>query len=619
MRSSDSTCEPRSVGLAPRARREIGPARVIRAVMLLVFGWVALGMPTALGGGWELPQGSVPAGRKADKVAVIVIDREITRYTAVSVKRRLKEAAAMGADAVVIELDTPGGEVGAVLDICAEIHQSAVPNTVAWVNPKAYSGGAIIALACREIVVNEAARMGDALPIAIDPVRGLQAMPEAERQKIVAPLIVEVVDSARRRGWDESLVQAFVSLGVELWQVENTQTGQRFCIDAAEFEAVFGTPPPRHPDASPELVSARPISGSPGASPAPPAAGGGGGFRPASPALAGMAGDIEQAIDPSLATRRPVFNRSQRGQWNYVGYVTDGNGPIVLAGDSFKRYGFSSATVRNDAELTAFFGATTVTRLHQSWSETLAEFLSNILVRGVLIAIFLVALFTEMTHPGAVIPGGIAVLALLLIVAPPMIAGMAAWWTLAAILAGILLVVLEVLVIPGFGIPGIAGLILLFGGLVGTFIPGAPGDATSEQVLSGIVTVLLATVTAGFALFFLFKHLPSVPILNRYVLRDSGMEESDDPLLAAMDPSPDSLVVPGDEGFAATPLRPAGRAQIGDVIVDVVAAFGFLDQGTPVRVVSADRFRIVVDAAGLGPVSSRPATGPAPSGDGPAA
>ena len=72
---------------------------------------------------------------------------------------------------------------------------------------------------------------------------GLQELPAAERAKIEAPLLSEVVGDARRQGWDEKLVQAFVAVDIELWLIRNRKTGDRLFVDAAEYERIFGEPP----------------------------------------------------------------------------------------------------------------------------------------------------------------------------------------------------------------------------------------------------------------------------------------------------------------------------------------------------------------------------------------
>ena len=110
-----------------------------------------------------------PAFRQADTVAVLSVRKEIDLITLRSLERRLDEAIAAGADAIVIELDTPGGRADAMLDICHLLKTDAPANTVAWIHPKAYSAGAVIALACREIVVSPNSVMGDAAVIAALP------------------------------------------------------------------------------------------------------------------------------------------------------------------------------------------------------------------------------------------------------------------------------------------------------------------------------------------------------------------------------------------------------------------------------------------------------------------
>lgn len=61
---------------------------------------------------------AVPADLASQNIAIITIREPIDRYTSMSFKRRLAKAEAAGADCVVVELDTPGGELGAVLEIC---------------------------------------------------------------------------------------------------------------------------------------------------------------------------------------------------------------------------------------------------------------------------------------------------------------------------------------------------------------------------------------------------------------------------------------------------------------------------------------------------------------------
>ena len=553
-------------------------------------------------------------------MAVITIKGEINAVTASSVQRRMREAIAGGAQALVFDIDTPGGEIGAVLEICATIKASSVPNTVAWVNPQAYSGGAIIALACREIIANSAASMGDALPIAIG-LGGAEAATQGElRKKIVPPVLAEVVASARERGWDEFIVQAIVIDGVELWWVEETDPAdgvpRRLAVNEAEFRLLFpGQEPPR---GSPIIVSAKPggdetrdravPAEAPSTSEDPSA------FRPASPTLRDLSPSLsgeteaESAQDLDMlasASQRPVFEPRDAGDWQLAGYLTNGSGPIVMKTAELTRFGFSSATIRSDEELRAFFGAKEIVRLDRSWSEAAVRALSVFWVRGLLIVVFLLAMFIEMSSPGLILPGLTAVVALILLMAPAWMLGLAGWWELVAIGAGVVCIAAEVLVLPGFGVFGIAGLVLLFAGLVGSFLGPGPGVFSAGgqgELIRALVTVVLALVTSGVGIGVIVKQFGKLPVLGRLVLDASRMDDEDagDALIAAMDEDDDPRALIGKPGIAKTPLLPSGKVEVDDVLHDAKSGLGPIETGDAVIVVRVEGWQLVVEPANTG-------------------
>jgi membrane-bound serine protease (ClpP class) len=534
---------------------------------------------------------AAPASRQADTVAVITIEGPITRVTEHSLRRRLAEAQRRGAQAVVLDINTPGGDAFATLRMCSEIKNGPIATTVAWVNPDAYSAGAYLALACDEIITAPYASMGDAAPVQGLPGLGMQSMGETERQKILAPFLSEVINSARKGGYDEKLVQGFVSLGVELWLVEDTRTGAQYFVDETEWRVLFDGDPPR--------VSPRFGSGATGGvntrsgtqAPAPGA----------STAVKGLSPETASAVEQNLETQtlRPQFSPADAGQFRLIEYTTDGTTLLVLKPEDLERYGLSSGVVRTDADLKAFFGAKELIQLDQSWSEHLVAYLSNPWLKGALVAIFLIAMFTEMIAPGVGLPGAIAGVALLALLAPPLLIGAAGWWTVAAVFAGIALLAVELFIIPGTTVFGIVGVIALLAGLVGSFVNPGSG-AVGDQVVHGIAITLLACFVAGVGMYFVGRIYGSIPVLNRLVLTNSN-ERSDESagMLGAMtretDLDPNASVRKGDVGIATTPLRPAGTAEFGDALIDVVCETGFAAVGSAVRVVSVTRYRVVVE------------------------
>lgn len=580
---------------------------------------VADGAETAMG--TRSLTAPIPAARQATNLAVITIRGPIDAITAKSVERRMQRAVDGGADGIVFDFDSPGGEVGAVLEITSMIKASPVANTIAWVNPAAYSGGAIVALACREIVLAPNATMGDAAPIMFDPIRGISKMTGTERQKALVPLLAEIVDSARLRGYDEKLVQGFVTLGVELWLIEDAQTGERHFIDAGEYAALFQREPIR---SSPRIASGA-VSGTGPITPEEHLEGAEDAsrdtdepvrarrgamdsakeFQPASPLI----GDTtSHEITDALTTisMRPDFYRADGSRYRVVEYATDGNTLLTLKETELREYGFGVKVIRNDEELKAFVGSTNLRRLDTTWSERFVGFMtmgsSGMMIRGVLIVVFLLSLFIELAMPGVGIPGFIAMLALLGLVVPPMLIGAASWWAGAVILGGIAFILLELFVFPGFGIPGVLGLVMMLIGLVGTFagadqlFPGI-GNGKQGELAWAVSIVFLSVFVAGVGAYLFSRYTNRFPLAGKLVLTDQQHADggASVSLLGAMGGASDGPVEAGAIGRTTTPLRPSGSAMFGDKLVDVVSEIGFIEQGTPVCAVRVSRYRVGVE------------------------
>lgn len=567
---------------------------------------------------------AVPAHRKAANVAIITLRGEIdgggrfgNSVMATSVERRIQTAVRAGADAIVFEIDSPGGELNATLKIAQLIKDCPVKNTVAWVRPRAFSGGAIIALAARELITSDPASFGDAMPIQGGP-GGVRAVPRELWPKILPPLITEIKDSARRHndfagGYvrDEYLLQAIVATDLALWWVRNSQTGQTIAIDRSEFEMLF----PGADAGGPTRLAAVPTEDR--TVPATETAATPGEVPAGSAQLASVASDVA-ASSTLTPTLRPVLTEADRGKWVLVDKITDGTGPATFSAMDLAHYNIAANAVRGidgraalqpiktDEELKAFFGASHVRRLESSWSEGLVLLLTHPVARGVLIAIFLISLFAEMSHPGAILPGVISLLALVALLGPPLIIGMASWWEVLAIIVGVILLAIEVFVIPGFGVPGVLGLALLFLGLLGTFLPAGSGlfptsGKGSGELVWGMSIILAAFVTTGFGMYFLAKHFGSLPFMNKLVLKGDA-DDVGTFVTTAMDT--EAVASVGEMGTTVTPMHPAGRVEMDGAdgqpgrVIDAVSEFGFVQRGVRVKVVKVDGIRVGVERVG---------------------
>lgn len=580
-----------------------------------------------------------PAGISAKNIAVIVIDDAITRTTAFSIKRRLDQAQQDGADLIVLSLDTPGGEVGAVLDICTALKRSPIP-TVAWIRNQALSGGALLALACNRIICADPVSMGDAKPIAM--ALGMAgSVPKDMLMKILPPLIGEVVDSAQRRNraekryvYDELLVQGIIVSDAALWQVEDVQTKTRYCITEAEARELF---PEASLEGAPMLAGAGSVARQSGGSKTESKASentageaaGSNGTTVADATLTAASPTVQQASEQAVnalsgPSLRPTFTAQERGRYRLVGKVSAGTGPLVFNAGQMAQFGFADnvdaggnlVPVTTDQELQKYFHAVSVREYRESTGEQIfgnaAVFLSSPIVRGILIVAFLVCLFLEFMHPGAAIPATLALIFLGLLVAPPLLMGLAVWWTVAMILIGIGLILVELLFLPGFAIPGVIGFIMLFVGLVGTIagigspFPGVTGGiGNSRDVSIALVTVVLSIGTAFLAMFFMGRNLYKLPLFRRAVLTGNVELPEPDQATGEIAPlrlgeSPDGLKV-GTAGVCVSPLRPTGSVQFDEVVREATADLGFIDAGAPVEITTIKGDRITVKATGPAP------------------
>jgi membrane-bound serine protease (ClpP class) len=167
--------------------------------------------------------------------AVVRLEGKIDDYSRDTFIRRFNQAKTAGAKTIVVDLDTYGGLVTSGLDLSRFLKNQSDVHTVAYVGDKAISAGALIALACDEIVMAPSAQLGDCAPIALSSDGALQSLGDAERAKHESPILSEFRDSAFRRGYDPLLAEAMVSTRTVVRWVQGP-AGQRRFVDQRTFD-----------------------------------------------------------------------------------------------------------------------------------------------------------------------------------------------------------------------------------------------------------------------------------------------------------------------------------------------------------------------------------------------
>ncbi|CAN5610537.1 NfeD family protein [soil metagenome] len=174
----------------------------------------------------------------AHQTVVIAISVEINEYTQEMLAKHIGQAKQLGADTVILQLDTYGGMVTSGLEMSALLKNQPTLHIIAWVPEKAISAGAMIALACDEIVMGPVAKLCDSAPISISEDGSLQPMQPTERAKFESPILEDFRDSARRHGYDELLAESMVRLGPAIYAVQRDDGSRRF-VTQAEYDKLI--------------------------------------------------------------------------------------------------------------------------------------------------------------------------------------------------------------------------------------------------------------------------------------------------------------------------------------------------------------------------------------------
>lgn len=269
---------------------------------------------------------------------------------------------------------------------------------------------------------------------------------------------------------------------------------------------------------------------------------------------------------------------------------------LTMSAERAVKLGFARKAVRSPQELydVLEIDPARVERVYLSTSEHVLYFLNAL--SPLLIIAGLVLIFMELAHPGFGLPGilGVSCFALFFLVKVSL--QYAHLLEILLFAAGVVLLLLEVFVIPGFGIAGVSGLVLIFVALVLSLQqfgwPRTPSETAAFRI--NLVKVMGSLVASGVGISLIVRLMPSMPglrrVVNSYTLAEARvgeMQERRTPGVADM---------VGKVGVALTALRPAGRAEFDDKLLDVVTEGEFIDKGEPVRIQQVRGNRIVVES-----------------------
>ncbi|MCA9446502.1 MAG: nodulation protein NfeD [Candidatus Omnitrophica bacterium] len=332
------------------------------------------------------------------------------------------------------------------------------------------------------------------------------------------------------------------------------------------------------------------------------------------PIFAG-AGEIKEAPEKILTVVREYGERAARKNGYPVDAVlamidenidyTSPDGEIraatgqllTLRAEEAVQIGFAEAVCNTTDEVLIQMGLghATVKKFTKNWAEIIAAFIASPSIASLLTLIGLAGLFIEYKTPGFGLPGGVGLIALALVFWGHSIAHLAGLEGMVLFFLGVVLLAIEIFIIPGFGIFGIAGLGLMLIGLLITFLTvplDSPFFVPSVHLSMPLTQIAVALIGSIVVVFFAAMYLPDIPVLERWGLSMRSELKTDKGFSSHEVIKGNELT--GQTGVTLSSLKPGGLARIGKKRMDVVTQGEYIDAGQTVRVVEVRGMQVIV-------------------------
>jgi len=487
--------------------RSMSGGMIIRLIFIfaLIFGSVDISVAVS----------ESPSAKQS--VYVISVSGEVDPGMAAFIDRAVQDISSDPDGIVVANIDTFGGRVDAALEIVDTFLKIPEKQSIAFVEKKAISAGALVALSCGDLVMKPATTIGDCAPISYS-----KEGPQMLGEKFQSPIRAKFRALAKRNGYPVKLAEAMVSPDKEIFEV--VIDGKKILMDASDYE------------------------------------------------------DLTDGEKKKITSKKTIVEKGEL---------------LTMHAEEAVEFGFSSMTAASIDDMLKQRGIENYEVIHieQSWSEAMVRFIGRI--APILMMIGLAALYMEMKAPGFGIPGIIGIICLAIVFLNQYMVGLADYAELLIILFGLVLMGIEVFVLPGFGIAGFAGILLLAVGLILSFQgfvlpdPSIPWEA--DLLMHNVAVVLAAYIFAFMSTLFFMRY-----ILPRFSVAAKGPYLMTNLKDAHADSSETAKIKIGDRGVAITYLRPSGKADINDDLFDVVSESEFIEKGTSIVVSSIKGNRIIV-------------------------
>ena len=465
--------------------------------------------------------------------------RPIDQSTYLYVKFALESFVKKKVSFVLFDIDTPGGEVFSSLQIVELLHQVDVQHripVIAFIDDWAVSAGAMLAYACRFIVVLPHSIMGAAEPVFMG--QGGQMVSASE--KVNSALRAQFATLAAFYGRDPLIAEAMVDKDLTLvWRngsalqlqgESQIRPSDRIITQEGKLLTLKGS----------EMMEL----------------------------------GVSEAMAPLVALPPITEREREAGAWS-------AKKSLLFQLPTFKE--------APDALLIDY----------KDWRLTFFSFLSRPFVATLLLIGLILGIYIELNTPGFGFPGGIAALCLFFILLSSFAIHAVHWIEIILLCLGFVLIALEFFVIPGFGVAGGAGIILTIIALFALMLPRLShlkemgrgsflfiGDVFMERLAYLFSGVIIASVGILFLVRFFSRHSS----FSKLVLK--GEQDKEAGFFSGI---PRSLMPDlGAVGRTVTPLRPSGKVAVGERLFNAAARQGYIESGKEIEVFKVEGSKVIV-------------------------
>ncbi len=434
---------------------------------------------------------SIISTLNADAVYRVPIEGTIDLGLPPFIQRMIDKAESENATAIIFDINTFGGRVDAATQIKDAILGSDI-TTIAFINRRAISAGALISLSCEKIYMTGGGLIGAATAVDMSGKKG--------SEKVISFMREEMASTAEKRGRNKEIARGMVD-------------------EELNFSHL--------------VINGDSIS----------------------------VNDIEGRKDGKL---------------------------ISLTTEQAIKYRIADGTAESIEALmdTLSYGSFEVKESSENWSESIVRFLTNPVVASLLTTFGFLGILFELQSPGWGIPGFVGLTCLILSLSVSYIAQLATMSDMIFILTGLSLILLEMLVIPGFGIVGIGGIGFMLYGLYLLLLPEVPvGEEVLGQAMDGFLIGLVGAIIG-------------IVLLGKLMIRSKFWEQLTAPSSQKKDQGFSNTQgwedLQGKLAITDTDLHPSGWINIDNQRIFVLSEGGFIEKGKKVAILSVDGNRVLV-------------------------